>query len=470
MSFAKGRRAIDMTSGPLLGKIILFVLPLMATNLLQTFYNAADMMIVGLSPEPDAVGAVGSTSAFLNLVVNIFIGIAVGADVIVARCIGAGDSKKASAAVHTSVCMSLILGVAGGLVGFALSEPVLVAMGYEGKLLQLGVRYARIYFGCLPFLSMTNFLSAIMRAKGDTHTPLCVMLGAGLLNVGLNLFFVLVCRFSVEGVAIATAISNATSAAVLWYVLSRDEGPCRISLRWLRISGGVSREILLIGLPAGVQNAFFSLSNMLIQTAILQIDTAVTPAGSAYAPVIKANSAGASIEGFVFTALNSLMQAASTFTSQNVGKGDYKRVRRVFGTVCLISSVLAVVLSAAIVLLRQPLYALYDVRDLGDTLSTIAYDTAMKRVWYKWTPFILFGLMNSAAGVLRGLGRSLMSASFSLVGTCVFRVVWIYTVFKIFPTLESIYLSYPISWMLTGSAFFIAVGVLLKGRIRETAQ
>ena len=456
-----------MTHGPLFGKIIMFILPLIATNLLQTFYNAADIMIAGLSSEPDAVGAVGSTSALLNLIVNIFIGISVGADVIVARYIGAKNSEKTSKAVHTSVCMGFIFGLAGAIIGFLITEPVLVAMGYEGNILRLGTLYGHIYFACLPFLALANFLSAIMRAKGDTKTPLYVMLGAGVLNVGLNTFFVLVMDLSVEGVAIATAVANAVSAAILWWVLSRDTGDCRLSFKNLRIHGKTFGEICYIGFPSGIQNALFSLSNILINSSIVQINNAVTPVGSAYEPVIKAHSAGGSIEGFVFTAINSVMQAASTFTSQNVGVGDYKRVRKVFFNVLIISSAVALIFSALVIVLREPLHALYGVRDLDDPLSRIAYDTAIKKVFCKWTLFILFALMNSTAGVLRGLGKSVMSASFSLVGTCVFRVVWIYTVFKMIPTLECIFVSYPISWGLTGIAFVIAVSVILKKKIKE---
>jgi len=250
-------------------------------------------------------------------------------------------------------------------------------------------------------------------------------------------------------------------------VLSRDTGDCRLSFKNLRIHGKTFGEICYIGFPSGIQNALFSLSNILINSSIVQINNAVTPVGSAYEPVIKAHSAGGSIEGFVFTAINSVMQAASTFTSQNVGVGDYKRVRKVFFNVLIISSAVALIFSALVIVLREPLHALYGVRDLDDPLSRIAYDTAIKKVFCKWTLFILFAFMNSTAGVLRGLGKSVMSASFSLVGTCVFRVVWIYTVFKMIPTLECIFVSYPISWGVTGVAFVIAVSVILKKKIKE---
>ncbi|MBQ9806458.1 MAG: MATE family efflux transporter [Clostridia bacterium] len=466
MTRVEKTRSIDMTSGPLFGKILWFILPLIATNLLQMLYNAADIVVVGLSSDPDAVGAVGSTSAFLNLVVNIFIGFSTGADVVVARYIGARDRENTSRSVHTAICMGLIFGVVGGVVGIALARPVLSLMGYEGNLLELGLRYCCIYLACLPFLALTNFLCAILRAKGDTRTPLFVLAGAGLLNVLLNLFFVLVVGLSVEGVAIATAIANATSAVLLWRHLACDKGDCRISFRLLRPSRAQFLEISRIGFPAGLQNAMFSISNMLIQSSILQVNNTVTPPNSAYAPVIKGDSATNSIEGFLFSALNATTVAASAFTGQNVGVGDYRRVRRVLLLVAAVSVGIAAVMSGAILIFHDPLLSLYGVTNAEDTLSQLAYNTAMSRVWFKWPTFVIFAMMNSAAGVLRGLGKSMTSATISLVGTCVFRVVWIYTVFAAIGRVEAIYISYPISWFLTGAVFWVTVLIMLKRKIK----
>jgi len=454
--------AIDMTTGPLFGKIVRFILPLIATNLLQMLYNATDIMVVGLSSNPDAVGAVGSTSAFLHLILNIFIGFSTGADVVVARYIGAKDRENTSRSVHTSICMGVIFGAIGGAVGILLARPVLDMMGYTGNLLTYGLRYCYIYLACLPFLALTNFLCAILRAKGDTKTPLFVLAGSGLLNVVLNLFFVLVVGLSVEGVAIATAIANITSSVFLWLALSKDDGICSVSFFKLRLSKTQFGEVARIGFPAGVQNAFFSISNMLIQSSVLQINNSVTPPGAAYAPVIKGDSATNSIESFMFSALNAVTVAGSAFTGQNVGIHDYRRVKRVLLNVALISTTLAAVMSMAILLLREPLLSLYGVTNAEDTLSQIAFETAMKRVWFKWPTFVFFAMMNSAAGVLRGLGKSMTSAMISLVGTCAFRVVWIYTAFRYFGTIETIYISYPISWFLTGAVFWVTVLILLR--------
>ncbi len=472
MSRAIGKNSIDMTQGPILRKMILFILPLMATHLLQVFYNAADVMIVELSNVQDAVGAVGSSGAYLNLIINIFIGFSIGADVVVARNIGAKNSDGTKKAVHTSVCMSLIFGVAGALVGIAAANPIYLLMGYSGELLELCLKYSYIYLIGLPFASLTNFLSAIMRAKGDTKTPLYVLSCAGLLNVLLNLFFVKVMSLSVEGVALATAIANLISSIVLFAVLLRDSGDCKIFARKLKLTKSAFIDICHIGFPSGIQNAFFSISNMLIQSSVLTVNNMQAPPElSAYAPVIKGNAAVTSLENFSFAALNSVSQAASTFTGQNVGIRDYRRVRKVLLNACLVASVLSVAVIALLILFRAPLLALYGVGITeSDPLSEIAVRTAEIRIWCKWPPFILIALMNTAAGVLRGLGKSVTSATISFVGTCVFRIVWIFTVFEYFKTLEAIYVSYGISWLLTGAAFFIFVGFILKKKIKEQAQ
>ena len=460
-------KSIDMTSGPLFRKLVIFILPLMATNLLQVFYNAADVMIAGLSVDPDAVGAVGSSGAFLNLIVNIFIGFSVGADVVVARNLGAKNNEGVKSSVHTAVLMSVIFGMLGTVVGISVARPVYVLMGYEGNLMQLALRYTYIYLAGLPFAAMTNFLSAIMRAKGDTKTPLYVLSITGLLNVLLNLFFVTVLNMTVEGVAIATAAANLASSIVLITVLSRENGPCRLSFSNLKLNRSAFLEICHIGFPSGIQSSFFSISNMLIQSSIMTVNNALTPIGAEYAPVIKGNAAAASIENFGFAALNAVAQAASTFTGQNVGVKDYRRVTKVLGEASFISLIAAVTVTALIVIFANPLLALYGVTNAPDTLSSLAYGTAMLRVWIKWIPFFLYALMNTAAGVLRGLGKSVTSASISFIGTCVFRVVWVFTVFEFFKSLESIYISYAISWILTGAAFFIYVGIILRKKMKE---
>ncbi len=454
---------VDMTKGALFGKILLFALPLMATNLLQTLYNAADMMVVGLSGEPDAVGAIGITSSFINLVINVFMGFATGANVVVARHLGAREEERASRAVHTALSISLLFGVVGMTIGLLVARPVLSMMGARGKLLDLAVLYTAIYFAGAPFLALTNYLIAILRAKGDTKTPLMVLSATGVLNVALNLFFVLVMGLSVEGVAIATAASNVVSAAVLLFRLSRDEGPCRFSLRRLCLDRFASKMMVTIGLPAGVQGSLFSISNMIIQSSILQINNAIVPAGSAYQPVVKGSAAASDLERFAYNAQNAVYQAAITFTGQNVGAKKYDRVWRVMGCCYVIGFVISTFFSQALFWLREPLLALYDVTPgAAGTLEQIAFETAFTRMLYLYVPYFLLSAMEVGCGVLRGLGRSLTSTMMCLLGACAFRILWVYTAFRAVPTFEVLCISYPISWVLTALALFLCSFVILR--------
>ncbi len=460
-----------MTEGPLLGKILLFVLPLALTNLLQVLYNAADMVVVSLSREPDAVGAIGTTGAFINLILNIFIGFSVGANVVVARHLGSGNAEKASRAVHTSICMSVLFGVAGTVVGLLVTRPVLAAMGNTGKLLDLAVRYTIIYFIGVPFSSLANYAIAILRAKGDTRTPLYILTATGLLNVGLNFFFVLALDMSVDGVAYATSISNAVSAVLLVICLSKEKGACRFSFRKLGMDRSAFGDILYVGLPAGLQGALFSLSNMLIQSSILQVNNTMCPADSAYQPVVKGNAAASNLENFAYTATNSVHQASVTFTSQNVGAEKYERVSRVMKCCYFVTFLIAVVMSGIVLLLREPLLALYGVKAGADgSLDSIAMSTAVTRMLYMLTTYFLCSFMEVGSGVLRGLGKSVTSTVVSLVGSCVLRVVWIFTVFRLDPTLGAIYISYPLSWGLTALIHFACCIVTKNKLIRQKKE
>ena len=458
-------RSMNMTEGPLFGKILLFALPLMASNLLQMLYNAADMMVVSLSAEENAVGAIGTTGALINLVLHIFIGLSIGANVVIARRLGANDPQNASRAVHTALVMSVGLGFLGTAVGLLISRPVLALMGAQENLLDLAVLYTRIYFYGLPFIAVSNFAISIFRAKGDTRTPLIVLTLTGLLNVGLNLFFVLAVRLSVEGVAIATAVSNLASAVLLLWRLSRDGGPCRFSFRLLRVDRAAVRDMVLIGVPAGIQGALFSLSNIIIQSSVLSVNNAMVPAGETFQPVVNGNAAAANLEGFVYTATNAICQASITFTGQNMGAGKYRRVWRVMWCCFLITTAVAVALGGAILLLRDPLLSLYGIFPAEEgSLAALAHRAAVTRLLYMLTTYSLLALMEVASGVMRGLGKSLTSTVVALAGSCLLRILWIATVFRAYGTLGSIYLSYPISWGLTAICHFICVVIVLKSR------
>ncbi len=449
----------NLLEGPLFKRMLLFILPLLLTNLLQMFYNAADMIIVGMSDVPGAIGAIGTTGAMINLILNTFIGFSVGANVVVARHIGAGEEEETSKAVHTSLVVGAVFGIFGGTLGFAVCRPMLILLGDEGGVLRLATLYSRIYFAGAPFISLTNFFIAIFRAKGDSKTPLIVLSLSGLCNVGLNLFFVLVCHMSVDGVALATVLSNILSAVILFVILSKDEGWCRVFWKKLRIHRRAFRNILYVGIPAGLQGALFSISNMLIQSSVTGINNRLYPGGSA---IIDGNAAGGNLEGFAYTATNSVYQGAVTFTSQTYGAGKMRRIGKVMKNSYLITFLVAALCSTIILGLQDFLIGLYV--DEGP-----AMETARLRCGIMMSLYFTLAFMEVGSGILRGLGRSLTSTVVSLLGACVFRVVWIVFVFPAYPTLECIYWSYPISWVLTAAASFTCGQIVWRKELRKAA-
>jgi putative MATE family efflux protein len=440
----------------------------MITNLLQVFYNAADMMVVSLSPVKDAVGAVGTTGSFISLITNIFIGFATGANVVVAKNIGAGKQDRVSRATHTSLAMSVVFGIVSAFVGMIVSRPVLTLMGAQETLLDLAVTYTNIYFAGIPFIATTNYLIAIFRAKGDTKTPLFVLSLSGIINVALNYVFVVFVGLSVEGVALATVTANAVSTVVLAWRLARDDGPCRFSFKKLCFDKKAFLDILHVGIPAGLQGSLFSISNMMIQSSIIQVNNTLCPPGSAYDAVVNGNAAAANLDGFVYTAQNSVYQGAITFTSQNNGAKKYERIYRIMWSCYILGTLIALVTSAVIFLARDPLLSLYGVKDAAEgTLEHIAYNTAMVRMYWVSIPYFVISYMEIGSGVVRGLGKSVSSTVISLLGACLLRVVWLMTIFKAYPTLEMIYLSYPVSWVLTGTVLLLYSIFVLKKYIKH---
>ncbi|MBQ8295014.1 MAG: MATE family efflux transporter [Clostridia bacterium] len=466
----KVKANVDFTEGRVFLKIIWFILPIVATNLLQMLYNAADMMVVSLSTEQNAVGAIGMTGSFIHLIVNVFIGFSVGANVVVAREIGAKNRERTQKAVHTSLIMAMVFGIAGMAIGLIITKPVLLYMGAQGSLLTLATTYTAIYFIGVPFLALTNYLISIFRAKGDAKTPLVVLACTGLLNVGMNFFFVLAVGLSVEGVAIATSLSNVASMAILLIKLRRDQDYTTFSWRQLRVDKEAFKDIVKNGLPAGVQGALFSLSNVLIQSSIVSVNNALSPVDRVYDPIVNGNAAAANIEGFVYTAMNAVYQGAITVSSQNIGAGKPQRIKRIMYGCFLIVTLIGVVLSGVAFILREPLLALYGVKSGGEgSLEALAMYAAITRFHYILLPYFLCGVMDVTSGILRGLGRSFTSMMISLVGACLFRIVWLWTAFASSPTLEVVFVSYPISWILTFAVAFIVIQVLLK-KILKNAE
>ena len=459
----KVKHRTDFTSGGIFVKMLLFVLPIIVSNVLQALYNAADMMVVSLSHEPNAVGAIGTTSSFLSLVVNLFIGFSVGTNVVVARHIGARDSARTQSAVHTSLLMALGFGVLAGAIGLFLSRPILAAMGNSGSLLELAVTYSIIYFCGVPFLSLTNYLSAIFRAKGNAKLPLFVLAVSGLINVGLNCLFVVGFHLSVEGVAWATVISNVFSAAVMLIILHSESDETRFRFRKLKFDKTEFSEIVRIGLPSGIQSALFAVSTMLIQSSVVSVNNAMCPEGSDFQPIVKGNAAAATLENFVYIAMNAVAQGAITFTGQNVGADKPERVRGVMGCSVLLTLLVGTIVSCALVLLRQPLLALYGVAPSADALENLAYEAANIRILIIGSMYVICGIMEDFSGVLRGLGKSFVSMLISLIGSCAFRVLWVLVVFPMVGGLQIIYYSYPISWVITAATLILfSVGLSNK--------
>ncbi len=455
-------KKIDFTNGKILPKVIVFVLPIVLTNLLQMFYNAADMIIVSFSSESNAVGAIGTTGSFISLIVNVFIGFSVGANVIVARELGAKNRENTQNAVHTALIMAVLFGVVGMVLGFCISRPILSFMGNTGRLLDLAVTYTYIYFLGVPFLALTNYLIAIFRAKGDSRTPLFVLASTGLLNVGLNFFFVLVAKLSVEGVALATALSNVASVIILLVKLHKDQDDTTFSFKRLKLNVQAFKEIIWVGLPAGVQGALFSLSNMIIQSSVVSVNNAVSP-GTEYQPIVNGNAAAASLESFVYTAMNAVYQGAITFTSQNIGAEKPHRIKRILYSCFLVVTSIGVILGGCLLLFLKPLLSLYGIVPGAEgSLQSLAMQAATTRCVVLCISYPLCGLMDVCTGVLRGLGKSVISTIVSLIGACLLRVVWIWMVFPLSKTLQTIFISYPITWLITTICSFIIIQIVLK--------
>ena len=430
---------IDMIHGPLAGKLLVFAIPLMLSSILQLLFNAADVIVVGRWSGSQSLAAVGSNTSLINLMVNLFVGFSVGTNVVVARDLGAGREEDVRDSVHTSIALSLISGVALMGLGLLLSRQMLELMGSPEDVIDLAALYLRIYFCGMPGNMLYNFGAAILRAQGDTKRPLYFLTAAGIINVILNLVFVIVFHMDVAGVALATIISQYVSAILVLLTLMRDKGPLRVDLRALRLDMKVVRRILQVGLPAGFQGMVFSISNVVIQSSINSFGSTVV-AGSA---------ASSNIEGFVYAGMNAFYQTALTFTSQNYGACECKRVDRIMGLCLLYSGLIGLVLGNLAYLFGYPLGSIY----APGQEEVIAQ--AVDRLSICCTTYFLCGLMDTQVGVLRGIGYSVVPMIVSLVGSCALRLLWVATIFQLNRTPEMLYLSYPVSWVITAATHFV---------------
>ena len=441
---------IDMIHGPLLGKILLFSLPLMASSVLQLLFNAADVVVVGQFAGPNSLAAVGSTGSVINLLVALFIGISIGTNVLVARYYAMGQDRDVSETVHTSIFLALIGGIIMGAVGIIFSRGILILMASPKNVLELSATYLRIYFAGVPMLCIYNMGAATLRAIGDTRRPLYFLLISGVLNVVLNLFFVISLHMDVAGVALATIISEGVSAVLVIMCLMRARESYHFAFSRLRLTGSKVRAILEIGLPAGLQSMLFSLSNILIQSSINSFG-ATAMAGSA---------AAGNLEGFVYMSMDSIYQACITFTSQNYGVRDRARVNRVLRTCLAVVIVVGIVMGNGFYFFGESLLHIYTTDQ-----AAIAY--GLERMQVICVTYALCGMMDVVCGSLRGLGYSIVPMIVSLLGACGFRILWIGTYFHTHRTLHVLYLSYPISWILTVAAHIVCFFVIRELAFRK---
>ena len=446
-------KKLDMIHGPLLGKLIIFSIPVIASGVLQLLFNAADVIVVGRYAGEESLAAVGSTSSLINLMTNLFIGMSVGANVSAAQFYGAGHEEDVSKTIHTSTAFSLICGTILIFVGLVAAGPMLVLMGSPDDVIALATLYVRIYFIAMPAIMLYNFLAGILRASGDTMHPLIFLTVAGVINVLLNLLLVIGFSLGVAGVAIATVTSNYVSCALLALFLMRHEGALRLIPSRVHIDRKVLGKIVRIGLPAGLQGTVFSLSNVVIQSSINSFGSSV----------IAGSSAASSIEGFVYISMNSISQTCVTFVGQNFGAGDEKRVKKVIWLCLAIVVILGLTLGNLAYINAVPLLSIY-------TDSSKAIEAGTLRILWVCCPYFLCGIMDVLAGGMRGLGKSTVPMIVSLLGACASRLIWIATYFQSHHTESVLFFSYPASWLLTLSVHTVCLIYVYRTWVRKKSS
>lgn len=441
---------IDMCNGPLFGKILSFSIPLMMSGILQLLFNAVDMIVVGRFAGNSALAAVGATSSLINLLTNLFIGFSVGANVLVARYYGAKKEEDVSETVHTAILLSIICGILLLLLGLLVSKTILGWMGTPADVLDQAALYMRIYFIGMPVVLLYNFGSSILRAVGDTKRPLYYLVAAGIINAVLNLIFVIKLNMGVAGVATATVISEVISAVLILRCMCGTEGSCRLYLNRLKIHGDKLKRILQVGIPAGLQGMVFSLSNVLIQSSVNSFGS-VAMAG---------NTAASNIEGFIYTAMNSYHQTAMSFSSQNFGAGKHKRITKVLFLCLGMVTAVGLIMGLSAYLGGGMLLRIY-----STDAEVIRY--GLLRMSIICTCYCLCGIMDVMVGGLRGIGYSTMPMIVSLLGACGFRIVWIFTVFQWNRSLQTLYISYPVSWFITAAVHMICYKIVRTRQLKR---
>ena len=428
---------VDMCNGPLFSKIVVFFIPVMLTNLLQTLYSAADQAVVGQFAKngADALASIGSTSALSNLILCFVTGLSVGTSSVVARLFGAGNKNAVERAVHTSISLSAILGIVIGILGITLARPLLLLMGTQSDVLDGAVLYMQISFAGLPVVAIYNYGSAILRAIGDTKRPMIYLMIGGLVNVALNIFFVTVFHMSVEGVALATVISQILSCVLTVRCLVTTDGCYKLCFKKLRIHKQEAVSIIYIGIPAGLQSSLFSVSNVLIQSSVNSISKAA----------VSGSTAGQTIESFVYMAMNSLYHTSLAFCGQNYGAKKPDRIMKSFLYCTAIAVTVGVVFGGLVCLFADPLLGIF----LKTNPDAVIY--GKQRIMMTCLPYFLCGIMEVGTGVLRAVNKAFHALITTVVCTCVLRVVWCKTVFIMFPSITVLFISYPLTWALTSA-------------------
>ncbi len=445
---------LDMCSGSILKKMLIFTLPLMLSSILQLLFNAADIVVVGRFAGDNSLAAVGSNSALINLLTNLFIGLSIGANVLAARHYGAGEVRELSKTVHTAMLISVFSGILLTVIGIVFARQLLVLMKTPDEVLEPAVVYLRIYFVGMTSMMIYNFGSALLRAVGDTKRPLFYLFCSGIINVILNLIFVIGLKMDVAGVALATAISETASAVLIVRCLHHETGGIQLIWSELRIDKKKLLAIIRVGLPAGFQGVIFSLSNVVIQSSVNLFGN-ITVAG---------NSAAQNIEGFIYVAMNSFYQSTISFTSQNFGAKKYDRITKILvrGLACVI--VTGAVLGQLGLLFGNQLLGIY-------SKSPEVIEAGLYRMRIIFNIYWLCGIMDVMVGALRGIGYSIMPMIVSLLGACGLRLLWIATVFNVekYHNVTTIYLSYPVSWIITVAAHIVCYIIVRKKLAKKIA-
>lgn len=436
------KHEMDLTTGSILKKLIQFAIPIILMNMLQMLFNVADIAVLGMLVGDLEVGAVGATTSLISLIINLFIGLSVGTNVVLAKCVGERNTDKANRIVGTSVVMSLIIGVILSFVGYFGSETFLIWMDCDPILLDKSTLYLKIYFLGMPVIMLYNFMASIMRAVGDTLRPMIFLIIAGVVNVGLNVFFILVFDMSVDGVAIATVVSNGISSILAIIVAFKSKGYGKLRLRFLRIYKKEFFDIIKIGVPSGLQSSMFAISNVLIQTTINSFG-AVGTTGSAVA---------AQFDGFVWQIGNSTSLGCMSFVSQNYGAGKIKRVKQVILRSILLGGVLCLLLGGIMATFSTQLFGI-----MTDDPEVMIY--AKQRFYILGLTYILCSTMDILNNSLRALGKSVTAMVITLCFVCGFRVLWLETFYLLNPTFIMIFISYPISWLMS---LVVVIPVLLS--------